>query len=106
MDRPLIHLEKIKFIKGDISETASNYHSENPQYLRRILHLSMNLYKPTFSALKVFYPTIPSGGIIAIHGLNYPTGATAALRDYLGSLANDKVSCFDFCPNFTYIVKK
>ena len=105
LDRPLNHLEKIRLIKGDICETASDFLSDNPQHLTRILHLSMNLYKPTLSALTSFYPTIPRGGIVAIHGLNYTTGATLALSNYLGSLADAEINCFDFCPNFTYIVK-
>jgi hypothetical protein len=106
MDRPLAHLPKIDFIKGDISITAGKFLDSNPQHLTRILHLSMNLYNPTLSALKSFYPTMPSGGALVIHGLNFTTGATAAVRKYFDSLSSIKIRAFDFCPNFTYIIKE
>lgn len=105
MDRPLSHLQKVEVFKGDICSTGEDYLCHNPQHLTRILHLSMNLYTPTLSALKSFYPSISQGGIIVVHGLNFTTGATAALKEYLESLSRLSIKTFDFCPNFTYFVK-
>jgi len=106
MDRPLAHIPKIDLIKGDICISADEYLERNPQHMTRILHLSMNLYLPTLAALKAFYPSIPQGGIIVVHGLNFTTGATAAVKKYFGSLTDLAIKTFDFCPNFTYLVRE
>ena len=54
LDRPLSHIKKIELIKGDIIKTVPKYCSINKQQAVRILHLGMNLYKPTLVALKIF----------------------------------------------------
>ena len=44
---------------------------------------------------KSFYPRISKGGIVVINGLNYASGSTQALNDFLG-LNNLKLKTFDF----------
>ena len=61
----------------------------------------MNYYEPTLCALKSFYPRISKGGIVVINGLNYASGSTQALNDFLG-LNNLKLKTFDFYPNISY----
>lgn len=61
----------------------------------------MNYYEPTLIALENFYPRISKGGIVVINGLNYASGATQALNDYL-DLKNIELKTFDFYPNITY----
>ena len=85
LDRPIDNIEKIKLVKGDIRKNAKKYIEENPQTTIRILNLTMNYYEPTLCALKSFYPRISKGGIVVINGLNYASGSTQALNDFLGS---------------------
>ena len=73
LDRPLSHIKKIELIKGDIVKTVPKYCASNKQQSVRILHLGMNLYKPTLIALKNFLPRMRKGSIIAIDGLNHIT---------------------------------
>lgn len=101
MDRPIDNIEKIKLIKGDIRETSTEYIKENPQTIIRILNLTMNYYEPTLIALENFYPRISKGGVVVINGLNYASGATQALNEYL-DFKNIQLKTFDFYPNITY----
>lgn len=100
-DRPINYIEKIKLIKGDIRVTSKEYLEENPQTLIRILSMTMNYYEPTLSALQNFFPRVCKGGIVVINGLNYASGATQALSDYLG-IGKIKLKTFDFYPNITF----
>ena len=101
MDRPIDNIDKVKLVKGDIRKSSIQYIKENPQTIIRILSLTMNYYEPTLIALENFYPRISKGGIVVINGLNYASGATQALNDYLG-LKNIELKAFDFYPNITY----
>jgi len=97
-------LKKIELIKGDISKTIPKYVSENKQQTVRILHLGMNLYKPTLCALQNFLPRMNKGSIVAIDGLNHATpGCMIALRESMNK-RKYKLQNFDFYPNFTFFV--
>ena len=67
---------------------------------RNILKIILK-HEPTLVALENFYPRIPKGGIVVINGLNYASGCTQALNDYLG-LKNLELMTFDFYPNITF----
>ena len=67
--------------------------------------MTMNYYEPTLEALKQFYPRVSKGGIVVINGLNYASGATVALDEYLG-IKNIELKTFDFYSNVTYFKKK
>lgn len=101
MDRPVSNLEKIYLIKGDIRETSKEYIAQNPQTTIRILNLTMNYYEPTLAALQNFYPCVSKGGIVVINGLNYASGCSQALNEYLG-VNNVELKTFDFYPNISY----
>lgn len=104
-DRPLSHMPKVKLIKGDIRETASDYVSKHPEQNIRILHIGMNIYEPTLKALEAFLPLIPKGGIVAIDGLNYAsTGCMQALKEVMKDKALPKMRVVEYYPNFTYFV--
>jgi hypothetical protein len=105
-DRPLGHLKRIFLVKGDVCDTAADFLQNNPNHATRILHLSMNLYNPTLAALESFYPQMPQGGILVVHGLGFTTGATHAIREYFGCFSRLEIRSFDFCPNFTYVIKQ
>tara|TARA_B100000902_G_C27123709_1_gene819998 strand:- start:227 stop:982 length:756 start_codon:yes stop_codon:yes gene_type:complete len=104
LDRPLNHIKKIEVIKGDISKTIPLYIKKNKQLTVRILHLGMNLYKPTYHSLKNLIPRMSKGSIIAIDGLNHATpGCLDALRENL-ELSKIKLKTFDYYPNFSYFI--
>lgn len=104
-NRPLSHIPKVEFIKGDICITAKEYIKNNPQLVISLLYLDMDIYEPTKEALKAFIPRIPRGGIIAFDELNYEKcpGETIAVQEVLG-IKNLKLKRFPFDPSMSYHV--
>lgn len=107
LDRPLAHLPRIELVKGDLVESAPAYLDNNPGTVFRIIHLSVNLYRPTLETLKVFYPRLSKGGIAVIHGLNVTVGATKAFFEAFDEFGTEPppIRIMDLYPNITYIVK-
>ena len=103
-DRPLSHLTKIEIFKGDISTTSKKFVKENPQTNIRILHIGMNLYKPTLNTLKNFEKFYSNGTIIAVDGLNHSTGGCMKAVREVFNIKNHQLKTFDFYPNFTYFL--
>lgn len=103
-DRPLNHLKKIEIFKGDISSTSKKYAKENPQTNIRILHIGMNLYKPTLNTLKNFEKFYSKGTIVSVDGLNHSTGGCMKAVREVFNVKNHQLKTFDFYPNFTYFI--
>lgn len=107
LNRPLNHLPRIELVKGNLVESAPSYLEKNPGTIFRIIHLSVNLYRPTLETLKAFYPRLSKGGIVVIHGLNVTVGATQALFDAFEEFGIQlpSIRVLDYFPNITYFVK-
>ena len=105
LDRPLGHLPRIDLVSGDICVTGPEYIKQHPELLCEVLHLSMNLYNPTLSALESFYPRMPKGGVVVIQATNFVPSPTKALTDFFGADGLPELKVFDFNPNFVYFVK-
>jgi len=103
-DRPIKHLEKIRLIKGDIGTTSKKYVKQNLEMSIRILHLGMNLYKPTYEALKSFYPYLSKGSVVVIDGLNFATGGCMVALKKIFKIKSIELKTFDFYPNYTYFI--
>jgi|TARA_B100001964_G_C14227674_1_gene598451 hypothetical protein len=101
-DRPLNHLEKIKIIKGDLSKTSKKFVADNKALSIRILHIGVNLYKPTYCTLKNFLPAMSKGSVVVIDGLNYSTGGCMQALKKTIDIKKIKIQTFDYYPNFTY----
>jgi hypothetical protein len=82
--RFLGHIEKVKLIKGDATETIPQFIKDNPHVLISLLFLDFDLYEPTKVALENFYSRIPKGGIIAFDELDNPLwpGETQAMLEF------------------------
>ncbi len=101
-DRPLNHVAKVEIFKGDISKISKKYSLDNPQTNLRILHIGMNLYKPTLDTLKNFEKFYSKGTIIAVDGLNHATGGCMKAVKEVFNIKKYELKTFDFYPNFTY----
>lgn len=107
LNRPLGHVNKVEFIKGDVGITAPAYIEQNPQLIISLLYLDMDIYKPTVAALKALYDRVMKGGIIAFDEINneqWP-GETQALHEVLG-IGNHQIRKFPFEPCRSYIIKE
>jgi hypothetical protein len=85
-DRFLGHLEKVRLIRGDATETIPKFLAENPHLVVSLLFLDFDLYEPTRVALESFMPRMPRGAIIAFDELDNPIwpGETLALLETIG----------------------
>ena len=91
-NRFLGHIPKIELVPGDVSVTAPTFIEANPQLVVAMLHLDVDLYKPTKHAIMMFVERMPKGGIIVFDELNHPDypGETTALIDSLGFTDNNR----------------
>lgn len=105
MNRPLGHVQKVYFIKGDATSTIRNFLDKHPETVVSLLYLDFVLYKPTKEALKALISRIPKGGIIAFNELNnteWP-GETQAVNEILG-LNKIRIQRFPFEPSRSFAV--
>ena len=72
-----------ELIKGDIVRTIPKYLKDNPQTRISLLHLDVDIYKPTISTLDNLWNRVSKGGLIIIDDYNSVKGATDAVHDFL-----------------------
>ncbi|KXI27923.1 TylF/MycF/NovP-related O-methyltransferase [Paraglaciecola hydrolytica] len=85
-NRMIGNIPKVLLKKGDISETFPKYLEEHPASTIGLLHLDLDLYKPTKDAIKLAWDRMAKGSILIFDELNhddYP-GETIAIREVLG----------------------
>jgi len=58
--------KKFELIKGDISKTSQKYVSKNYGFKISLLHLDLDTYSGTKSALINFFPKVSKGGVIIL----------------------------------------
>ncbi len=85
-NRPLGHINKVNLVKGDISATLPKYVEDNPSLIVGLLHLDLDLYKPTKDVIEILAPRIPKGGVIIFDEPNHPDypGETIAMMETFG----------------------
>ena len=78
------HVDKVKLIKGDATETIPLFLKDNPHVLISLLFLDFDLYEPTKIAIEHFLPRMPKGAILAFDELDNPLwpGETLAMLEY------------------------
>jgi len=105
LNRPIGHIQKIEYVKGDAIKTIPRYLKQNPHTVIALLYLDFDLLKPTTAAIKHFLPRMPKGSIIAFDELNQSNwpGETIAVMDTIG-INNLKIERFDFTPAISYAV--
>jgi len=97
---------KFELIKGDVSKTSKRYVSKNYGFKISLLHLDLDTYSGTKSALINFFPKISKGGIIILDEYgSRGWGETDAVDEYLKE-KNYKVNLLDNTESPTgYIIK-
>lgn len=98
--------EKIRLVKGDASETIPMFVKENPHLIVSLLICGTDIYSPTYTALKHFYPLMPKGAVVLFGAtsFNVNLGETVALKDVVGIDAV-RLERFDFATKSSYFVK-
>jgi hypothetical protein len=104
-NRPLSHIDKVKLVAGDLTETAPKFLEEHPHLVVALLYLDLDLYEPTLCALETFLPRMPKGAIVAFDELNaeiFP-GETSAVQKAIG-ISNLRIERFPFDPYVSFAV--
>lgn len=73
----------IDLYPGDILQSVEEYVTANPALRIALLHLDLDVYKPTMEALRHLWPCIVPGGILVIDDYGVVSGATRAVEDFL-----------------------
>lgn len=104
-NRFLNHVDKLSFIKGDVTETLPRFLEENRHLIVSLAYFDLDIHEPTKKALQLILPRIPKGGIIAFDELNNPQwpGETEALAATLG-INNFRLQKLPFEPCRSYCV--
>ena len=97
---------RFELVKGDVSRTSKKYVSKNYGFKISLLHLDLDTYYGTKSALINFFPKVSKGGIIILDEYgNRGWGETDAVDEFLKD-KNYKVSLLDNAESPTgYIIK-
>ena len=104
-NRVLSHIEKVKVIKGDATQTIPQYFEDNKHEIVSLLHIDFDVYSPTKAALETIVPRMPKGGIIAFDEINDPNavGETVALLEVM-NINKFRIKRNSFDSNLCYIV--
>ena len=102
-DRFLGHIDKVRLVRGDATETIPGFVEENPHLVVSVLFLDFDLYEPTRVALESFLPRMPRGAMIAFDELDNPIwpGETKALLDTVG-IGNLRLRRLEWDPYIAY----
>jgi hypothetical protein len=60
-----------ELIKGDVIETTKQYSENSPGFRISVLYLDMDLYKPTYAALKNLWKNVVTGGVVVFDEYAY-----------------------------------
>ena len=105
INRYLNHIGKVKIVKGDIEKTLPDFLEKHSYLVVSLLHIDVDLYRPTKTAIELLYNKIPKGGIIVFDEIGtkmYP-GETMALQETLG-ISSLKLKRFPWATTLSYAV--
>jgi hypothetical protein len=85
-DQFVPHAKRIFAVEGDVEQTIPKYVKENPGLRISLLHLDIDLYKPTLVALEHLYPRVAPGGLVVLdeYGMTEWGGESTAFEQYFG----------------------
>lgn len=76
--------ERCRLIDGDVEETIPKFLEENSGLRISLLHLDMDIYRPTKVALEHLFPLVVKGGVVVFdeYGLMPWEGESSAAEEY------------------------
>ncbi|MDY7001210.1 MAG: TylF/MycF/NovP-related O-methyltransferase [Thermodesulfobacteriota bacterium] len=76
--------KRVGLVVGNIEDTAMEYVKNNPGMRISLLHLDVDIYKPTKAALEAFYPLVVPGGLVVLdeYGMHEWGGESLAFDEY------------------------
>jgi len=83
-DSMIPRFKRVELVQGDVCKTIPEYVSQNPGLRISLLHLDMDVYEPTLTALQYLYPLVVSGGVVLLdeYAMDGFPGESAAFDEY------------------------
>lgn len=97
--------DKFELIKGDIKDTSTNYVTKRPGMRISVLYLDMDLYEPTYHALKMFWNNVVSGGVVVFDEYAYHSWSESDAADQFVKENNLTLTKMNMKAPTAYIVK-
>lgn len=94
-----------ELIKGDVIKTLPNYLKKNSGAKIALLHLDLDVYRPTKFVINNLYKRMSKGGIILVDDYAEIAGATNAIDEFFEK-KNLKIEKMSFYKRPSYIVIK
>lgn len=98
------NINNIELIKGNVFDTLDEFLEKNKQIKISLLHLDLDVYKPTKFILEKLYERMVPGGIIVFDDYGTVKGATDAIDEFLKE-KNKKIEKLSLCYIPSFIVK-
>ncbi|MGH2647801.1 MAG: TylF/MycF/NovP-related O-methyltransferase [Ginsengibacter sp.] len=96
--------ENVELIEGDIADTVPEFINKNPGLRFSLIHLDVDLYKPSVVVLEEMYPLLSKGGILILDDYAIWEGETKAVDEYFKG--NEiTIRRFPFAEAPSYIIK-
>jgi hypothetical protein len=74
-----------EFVQGDVCQTVPEYVKANHGLRLAVLHIDLDVYKPTYSCLENLYDNVVRGGIIILDDYRKVPGAPKAIDDFFNN---------------------
>lgn len=97
-------INNIELIKGNVFDTLDEFLEKNKQIKISLLHLDLDVYKPTKFILEKLYERMVPGGIIVFDDYGTVKGATDAIDEFLKG-KNKKIEKLSLCYIPSFVVK-
>ena len=73
----------VELIKGDVSETIPQYIEDHPELKLSLLHIDVDVYKPSVVILENLYDRVVNGGLIILDDYGTVSGETRAVDEFV-----------------------
>jgi len=94
-----------ELVKGDVRNTLPIFLRKSPEIKISLLHLDMDIYKPTKFVLSKIYDRIVRGGVILIDDYTAVPGSTRAIDEFLKKNKKLKIQKLGFYKLPAFIIK-
>ena len=91
----------VELVKGDVCETIDTYLVDQPELKIALLHIDVDVYKPTLCILEKLYDRVVKGGLIVLDDYATVAGETRAVDEFIATkdkqvekLSISHVPCF------------
>jgi hypothetical protein len=97
MDRFVGWKKRIELVEGDVEKTLPEFIKKNPGLRISLLHIDIDLYKPTKVAMELLFTRVVKGGVIIFDDYSSLEfgGETAAVEEYLSN-SDYEINKFDW----------